>query len=70
MNKELILKKLNRLRQLLEEDKDMCEKMKAKTDDELEKFGTNLPDLQHRIQSHSIEIRELEDLINSIETSQ
>lgn len=67
MNKELILKKLNRLRQLLEDDKELAKKMKLKSDDELSQSGISQTDLDNKIQSHSDEIKELEELILSIE---
>lgn len=67
MNKEVILKKLNQFRQLLEADSELAKIMKLKSDDELAQFGTNQTDLSNKIQSHSEEIKELENLILSIE---
>lgn len=67
MNKELILEKLNKFRQLLEVDKELAKQIKLKSDDELAQNGTNQTDLDNKIQSHTKEIKELEELILSIE---
>lgn len=67
MNKELILEKLNRFRQHLEEEKEFAKKMKLKSDNDLARVGINKTDLDNKIQSQTIEIKELEELILSIE---
>lgn len=67
MNKELILEKLNRFRQNLQVERELAKKMKLKPDNILAQFEINQTDLDNKIQSQTKEIKELEDLILSIE---
>ncbi|WP_294226506.1 hypothetical protein [uncultured Chryseobacterium sp.] len=65
MNKELVIKYLNRFRQLLEEDKATCLEMKKKFDAELSQLDNLRVDLDN-IESHTKDIKELEEIVLAI----
>ncbi|WP_294234830.1 MULTISPECIES: hypothetical protein [Chryseobacterium] len=66
MNKELVIKYLNRFRQLLEEDKATCLEMKKKFDAELSQLDNLRVDLDNIIESHTKNIKELEEIVLAI----
>lgn len=69
MNKELVIKYLNRFKQLLEEDQATCLKMKKKFDAELSQLDDLRVDLDDKIESHTKDIKELKEIILAIELS-
>lgn len=66
MNKELVIKYLNRFRQFLEEDKATCLEMKKKFDAELSQLDNLRVDLDNNIESHTKDIKELEEIVLAI----